>query len=186
MKAINTYIIEKLVLNKDNIKDFSKGHVKYTDDKVCCLSFYSVDNKNVNYSYDHIELMIYEPYILIKHDDKHIEYKNPSNGNIIVQAAFENEHGYLQSNTKDYRKTVYINYDDMKDFLILLLKEKAFRPDVDNSKIIDALINNYFEGAEEFDLENKTIDYEYIEHNCVNHMTRPKDLKEFIALYYHE
>ncbi len=183
MKPLDTYINEKLVLTKDTIKNFSKGHVKYTDDKVCCLSLY-YDDSNVRYSYDHIELMIYEPYLLIEHNDKHIEYKNPNNGNVILQAIFENKHGYLQANTKDYRKTVYISYDDMKDFLSLLLKEKAFRPDTDNSKIIDTLINNYFEGAEEFDLENKNIDYEYIEHSCVKHMTRPKDLKEFITKYY--
>ncbi len=181
MKAINVYINEKLVINKNSVNKYTKSHDKFDDNKICYLRIYNGDKYR-----DEIELLIREPFFLTELTDKKITYKSAKTNTFSIEEdIYKNEFGYIQHNEHDYAKVIYMNVDDMKDFLSSLLKEKVFSPKTDKNTIYDILKNNYIEDIEDFALTGKKyMTCKYIENGMVHTIMRPKDLKEFIAKYY--
>lgn len=190
MRNLNTYIIEKLHLNKDSklTKSFLEG------DKVCFLELY------FNNAFDDkIYLRIRQPFTIKYFDKEKITYTVPFNGKELEEKIYFNSKGYYQSDRKEsggkntgriYSYTIYLTSDDYKNFLEIILKEKAFNPkykEIAKEKIIKLLKDKYFDidkvNIEE--LDNRELLYYDMSHKgYCSSFKKPKEFKEFIDKYY--
>ena len=188
MKTINTYILEKLKINKDSKLD----NIIYNGDDISILEIYYN-----NLWDDTIYININRLFKVKEVDDNKIIYISPYNDNEIEQEYYTNSKNYYQSDIKEsggknsgriYKNIIYMQPKKCKQLIELILKEKVFNPKYSkegNKKIVDTLINDYFDNVNIDELKNKTIKYYDCTHKgFIEPFTRPKELKEILTGYY--
>ena len=173
MINLNTYIIEKLKINK-NTKFI---HLINEGDTIGAISI-SRSNKDSK----RIELLLFEPFKVINFDDKSLEYEVNSyyQGNKSVrkvsQSVYSNSKGFIQDNdyiNNDYRRSIYLERKDVVEFLKKLLKRN-----IDN---VD-LVHEYFDHLDCFDFDKLQMEVRDCRFGVINTI-KTKGIKEILSLY---
>lgn len=134
MKSINTYIIEKLNLNKDIVinryQDFNKG------DKLFCVS--------IEFLLNEYTVKLYDPFTLRGIEGNSIKYntrypRDDENGKNLSHIFDINSNGYYEMK-KSGTTALYMTPDDGINFL----------EDISKHDITPKLLFKYFDADDEF------------------------------------
>ena len=171
MINLNTYIIEKLKINKET----KIVHPINPGDIVGVFSLY-----HSNEDSKELELNLHEPFKVIKSDNNSLEYEVDSyyqgNKNVrkVSQKVYPNHKGFIQNDVdNNYSRSIYLERKDAIEFLKKLLKRN-----IDN---VD-LVHEYFDRIDCFDFNKFPI----VVRDCrfgVLTTIRTKGIKEILSLY---
>ena len=173
MINLNTYILEKLKINKNT----KVVHSINDGDTIGVFSIYR-SNKDSK----ELELTVHEPFKVTKVNDDSLEYEvNVSyNGNKSVrkvsQDIYPNSKGFIQDTDhlkNDYHRSIYLEKKDAIDFLKKLLKRN-----IDN---VD-LVHEYFSHLDCFDFNKLPMVVRDCRHGVIITI-RTKGIKEILSLY---
>jgi len=186
MKAINSYLVEKLKITKDIISK-SDNKLKFDDDLVSVFSLYR-PNKYI----DEFIIKLYEPFKLIeisntKDNLYDIIYLTTNQRKNLRKDCHVNEYGFLELDDSN-SCTIYVKPKYMKEILELMISKKIFNPKYDIDSFIDILFDEYIDSSNKKILgkgKNLFSVCDYSSNTGVIHqMTRPKDIKDFITKHY--
>ena len=116
MKAINSYLIEKLKINKDTVSKDTKNNLK-KGDYIGIFSFDELDNK----------ISVYSPMKFFTYENNSLIYTNLFGQRVIKAEVFVNSEGYYEYNSNKFETIgLYLNVDDSIELINAIINGEDY------------------------------------------------------------